>query len=44
MLYVQNDDAVYIWWLEANDAGFVANLHTGGKNRAVLHRTRCTHM
>lgn len=44
MLYVQNDDAVYIWWLAANDAGFVANLHTLGKAGAMLHRTRCTHL
>jgi hypothetical protein len=44
MLYVQNDEAVYIWWLEANDAGFVANLRTGGKHRAMLHRARCFHL
>ena len=44
MLYVQNDEAVYVWWLDANEAGFVANLHTGAKYRAMLHRARCTHL
>ena len=44
MLYVQNDEAVYVWWLEANEAGFIANLRTGGKNRAMLHRARCSHL
>lgn len=44
MLYVRNDEAAYVWWLEANDSGFVANLGTGGKNRAMLHRTRCFHL
>ena len=40
MIYVQNDDAAYVWWLEANATGFVANLRTGGKHRAMLHRGR----
>jgi hypothetical protein len=44
MLYVLNDDAVYLWWLEANEAGFVANLRTGGKTRAMLHSARCSHL
>jgi hypothetical protein len=44
MLYVQNDDPVYVWWLEANDPGFVANLRTGGRTRAMLPRTRCSHL
>jgi hypothetical protein len=44
VLYVQNDEDVYVWWLDRNDPGFVANLHTGRKNRAMLHRTRCWHL
>jgi hypothetical protein len=44
MLYVQNDDAVYVWWLEASESGFIANLGSGGKSRAVLHRGRCMHL
>lgn len=44
MLYIQNDDAVYVWWLEANESGIIANLRTGNKSRAMLHRARCSHL
>jgi hypothetical protein len=44
VLYVQNDDAAYVWWIESNDKGFVANLRTGGKNRSMLHQARCSHL
>jgi hypothetical protein len=44
MVYVQNDEAAYVWWLEANAEGFVANLHAPSKNKARLHRARCFHL
>jgi len=44
MIYVHNDDAVYLWWLERTANGFVANLRTGGKTRAMLHESRCSHL
>lgn len=44
MIYVKNDEATYRWWLEAHPDGYVANLGTGGKNRAMLHTARCFHL
>ena len=44
MIYVRNDEATYRWWLEMNPNGYVANLGTGGNNRARRHTTRCTHL
>lgn len=44
MMYVKNDDAAYIGWLEANPNGFVVNMHTLGKNKSLLHRARCMHL
>lgn len=44
MIYVSNDAATYLHWLEANANGFVVNMHTLGKGRSLLHRARCHHL
>jgi hypothetical protein len=44
MIYVQNDEAAYVWWLDANPMGFVANLHVPSKGKAKLHTARCGHL
>jgi hypothetical protein len=44
VIYVKNDEETYRWCLEMHPDGFVANLGTGGKNRAMLHTARCSHL
>lgn len=44
MIYVKNDEDAYARWLDANASGFVVNMHTLGKNKSMLHRTRCIHL
>jgi len=44
MIYFHNDEEGYVSWLERQPGGFVLNLFTGGKQRAMLHTTRCSHL
>ncbi|MFT4038147.1 MAG: hypothetical protein QM692_08220 [Thermomicrobiales bacterium] len=44
MIYIKNDEAAYLHWLEVNPSGFVVNMHTLGKDRSLLHRARCSHL
>jgi hypothetical protein len=54
MIYVENDDAIYVQWLADNKAkGFVINLVPegryrtglyGGSYQAMLHRANCIHL
>ncbi len=44
MVYFRNDDQEYISWLERHPMGFVLNLATGGKHKAMLHTARCGHL
>ena len=44
MIYLKHDKKTYRWWLDTHPDGFVANLGAGGKNRAMLHTARCSHL
>ena len=44
MIYVKNDEAAYVSWLDANSNGYVVNMHTLGKNKSLMHRARCMHL
>ena len=44
MHYFKNQEEEYVPWLEHHPAGIVLNLATGGKHRAMIHTTRCTHL
>ncbi len=43
MIYIRNDHEEYISWLERHPNGFVLNVSTGGKQKAMLHTSRCWH-
>jgi hypothetical protein len=44
MVYFRNDNEEYISWIERHPEAYVLNVHTGGKQRAMLHRSRCSHL
>jgi len=44
MVYFQNEQEEYVSWLERYPVGFVLNLSTGGKHRAMMHTARCGHL
>ncbi len=44
VIYFRNDNEEYISWVERHPDGFVLNASTGGKQKAMLHTTRCWHL
>lgn len=44
MIYFRNDDDEYVSWVERHPDAFVLNVSTGGKQKAMLHTSRCSHL
>jgi len=44
MIYFRDEQEEYVSWLERYPTGFVLNLSTGGKHRAMIHTARCGHL
>lgn len=44
MIYFRNDDDEYVSWVERHPDAFVLNVFTGGKQKAMLHTSRCSHL
>lgn len=40
----RNDDAGYRSWIERHADGYIVNLNTLGKNRSMIHTSRCGHL
>ena len=40
----RRDDNGYLAWLEHHPHSFIVNVDTQGKNRSMIHTSRCTHM
>ena len=44
MIYFRNEEQEYVSWLERHPNALVLNVSRHGKNKAMLHMSRCGHL
>lgn len=44
MVYFENEDELYIAWIENHPDGHIVNAGTSGKGKSIIHTGRCAHI